>query len=59
MELKIREANINYEIIGSGRSIIMINGWGCNPTGALSFSDALRGTPRALRVGAVLIALSI
>jgi pimeloyl-ACP methyl ester carboxylesterase len=29
MELKIHEANINYEIIGEGRPIVMIHGWGC------------------------------
>jgi pimeloyl-ACP methyl ester carboxylesterase len=30
MELFIRDGNIYYEIIGSGRPVVMIHGWGCD-----------------------------
>jgi pimeloyl-ACP methyl ester carboxylesterase len=29
MEITVREGNIHYEIIGSGRPIVMVHGWGC------------------------------
>jgi pimeloyl-ACP methyl ester carboxylesterase len=30
MEIKIRDGNLYYEIIGSGRPVVMIHGWGCD-----------------------------
>jgi pimeloyl-ACP methyl ester carboxylesterase len=30
MDIKIREANIHYEIIGTGIPVVMLHGWGCD-----------------------------
>jgi hypothetical protein len=53
MELKICEANIYYEIIGEGKPVVMVHGWGCNPPCAADFGPPLRGTPRPSGAGAL------